>query len=73
VAPDPDPGPHPRSGYSRVEFRIDKVAIAPGVGFPLARQAIHIARSVRPLGGRRWRTVMVDAVTSLATIQAHPA
>jgi predicted transposase YbfD/YdcC len=60
-------------GHGRVELRTLKVATVPGLGFPHARQAIQVTRRVRPLGSRRWRTVTVYAVTSLATIQAHPA
>jgi hypothetical protein len=41
-------------------------------GFPHAAQAIRITRRVRPLGGQRWRTVTVSAVTNL-TAQAQPA
>ena len=44
-----------------------------GLDFPHATQAIRITRRVRPLPGRRWRTVTVYAVISLTAAQAHPA
>ena len=44
-----------------------------GLDFPHATQAIRITRRVRPLTGRKWRTVTVYAITNLHAAQAHPA
>jgi hypothetical protein len=44
-------------GHQRVEIRHLQVATVPGLGFPHATQAIRITRRVRPLTGRKWRTV----------------
>jgi len=60
-------------GHQRVELRRLQVATVPGLRFPHATQALRITRRVRPLAGRRWRTVVVYAVTSLAAAQASPA
>jgi predicted transposase YbfD/YdcC len=60
-------------GHGRVEFRRLQVTTVAGLNFPHATQAIRITRRVRPLRGRRWRTVTVYAVTSLAHAQASPA
>ena len=60
-------------GHGRVELRRLQVATVPGLGFPHATQALRITRRVRPLAGRRWRTVTVYAVTSLTAAQARPA
>ena len=42
-------------------------------GFPHTAQVIQVTRKVRDLGTRRWRTVVVYAVTSLTFAQAGPA
>jgi hypothetical protein len=60
-------------GHHRVEIRRLQVTTVTGLGFPHATQAIRITRRVRPLTGRRWRTVTTYAVTSLAAAQARPA
>jgi predicted transposase YbfD/YdcC len=60
-------------GHGRVEIRRLQVTTVAGLGFPHATQALRITRRVRPLGSRRWRTVVVYAVTSLTAAQAHPA
>jgi predicted transposase YbfD/YdcC len=60
-------------GHHRVESRRLQVTTVAGLDFPHATQAIRITRRVRPLAGRRWRTVTVYAVTSLTAAQAHPA
>jgi predicted transposase YbfD/YdcC len=60
-------------GHGRVELRRLQVTTVPGLGFPHATQAIRITRRVRPLAGRRWRTVTVYATTSLTAAQASPA
>jgi predicted transposase YbfD/YdcC len=43
------------------------------VGFPHAAQVVQVTRKTRELGTRRWRVVVVYAVTSLAHAQASPA
>jgi predicted transposase YbfD/YdcC len=60
-------------GHHRVELRRLQVTTVAGLDFPHATQAIRITRRVRPLAGRRWRTVSVYAVTSLSAAQASPA
>jgi hypothetical protein len=57
----------------RVELRRLQVTTLAGLDFPHATQAIRITRRVRSLRSRRWRTVTVDAVTSLTVAQASPA
>jgi DDE_Tnp_1-associated len=60
-------------GHGRVEIRTLKVAAVTGLCFPHAAQAIQVIRRVRAPGSRRWRTVTVYAVTSLALGSASPA
>jgi predicted transposase YbfD/YdcC len=60
-------------GHGRVEIRRLQVATVAGLDFPHATQALRITRRIRPLNGRRWRTVTVYAVTSLTAVQASPA
>ena len=61
-------------GHGRQEHRTLKAAaVAAGLGFPHAAQAICLTRQVRPLDGGRWRTVTVYAITSLDAHQATPA
>lgn len=64
-------------GHGRAEWRTLKVtAVAAGIAFPHAAQAIQIKRRRRPLRGgtgRRWSTQTSYAVTSLAASQATPA
>jgi predicted transposase YbfD/YdcC len=60
-------------GHGRVEVRQLQVTTIAGLDFPHATQALRITRRVRPLASRRWRTVTVHAVTSLAAAQASPA
>jgi hypothetical protein len=57
-------------GHGRVETRRLQVTTIAGLDFPHATQAIRLTRRVRPLTGRRWRTVTVYAVTSLTAAQA---
>jgi predicted transposase YbfD/YdcC len=60
-------------GHGRTERRSIKVcAVAQGLIFPHAAQAICITRRTRPRHGGRWKTVTVFAVTSLAAHQAQP-
>ena len=60
-------------GHGRVELRSLKVAAVAGLCFPHAAQAIQLTRRVRTPGSRRWRSVTVYAVTSLALGAASPA
>jgi predicted transposase YbfD/YdcC len=62
-------------GHGRAEWRTLKVtAVAAGIAFPHAAQAIQIRRRRRPLTGtKRWSTETSYAVTSLAASQATPA
>jgi predicted transposase YbfD/YdcC len=61
-------------GHGRDEHRTLKaVTVAAGLAFPHAAQAICLTRRIRPLDGRRWRTVTVYAITSLDAHQATPA
>src|SRR5512132_2102795 len=60
-------------GHGRIEVRTLKVAAVAGLCFPHAAQAIQLIRRVRAPGSRRWRTVTVYAVPSLALGSASPA
>jgi predicted transposase YbfD/YdcC len=61
-------------GHGREEHRALKIAaVAAGLCFPHAAQAICLTRRIRPLDGGKWRTVTVYAITSLAAHQATPA
>jgi hypothetical protein len=62
-------------GHGRAERRTMKVtAVAAGLLFPHAAQAVQIVRRRRPLKGqKRWSTETVYAVTSLTATQASPA
>jgi predicted transposase YbfD/YdcC len=60
-------------GHARVEVLQLQVTTVAGLGFPHAAQAIRVTRRVRSLHGRRWRTVVVHAVTSLTAAKASPA
>jgi len=64
-------------GHGRAERRTLKItAVAAGLAFPHAAQAIQIVRRRRPLTGknsRKWSTETVYAITSLTVIQARPA
>jgi predicted transposase YbfD/YdcC len=62
-------------GHGRAERRTLKVtAVAAGLLFPHATQAVQVVRRRRPLnGGKRWSTETVYAITSLDATQAHPA
>jgi hypothetical protein len=56
-----------------VELRTLKAVSVAGFGFPHAAQVIQVSRKTRDLRTRRWRTVVVYAITSLAFAQASPA
>ncbi len=84
VCPGQEPAlaPHPGRlhrqrgrGHGREEHRTLQVAtVAAGLAFPHAAQAIRLTRRIRPLSGKKkWRTVTVYAITSLAASQATPA
>jgi hypothetical protein len=60
-------------GHGRVELRTLKAVTVRGFGFPHTAQVLQVTRRVRDLRSRRWRTVVVYAVTSLAHAQASPA
>jgi predicted transposase YbfD/YdcC len=61
-------------GHGREEHRTLKAtAVAAGLAFPHAAQAIRVTRRIRPLSGQKWRTVTVYAITSLTASQATPA
>jgi predicted transposase YbfD/YdcC len=59
--------------HGRVELRTLKAVTVRGFGFPHTAQVIQVTRRVRDQRSRRWRTVVVYAVTSLAHAQASPA
>jgi predicted transposase YbfD/YdcC len=61
-------------GHGRAERRTLKVtAVAAGLAFPHAVQALRIVRRRRQLNSTKWTTETVYAVTSLTAIQARPA
>jgi hypothetical protein len=66
-------GPHRHRAPGRVEIRTLKAVTVRGLGFPHASQVLQVTRKSRDLHSRRWRTVVVYAVTSLAHAQASPA
>jgi predicted transposase YbfD/YdcC len=59
--------------HGRVELRTLKAVSVGGFGFPHAAQVVQVTRKTRSLRTRRWRTVTVYAITSLAFQQASPA
>jgi predicted transposase YbfD/YdcC len=59
--------------HGRVELRTLKAVTVNHFGFPHAGQVIQVTRKTRDLGSRRWRTVVVYAITSLTHGQASPA
>jgi predicted transposase YbfD/YdcC len=59
--------------HGRVELRILKAVTVNHFGFPHAAQVLQVTRTTRELGTRRWRTVVVYAITSLTFAQASPA
>ncbi len=60
-------------GHGRAERRTIKVtAVAAGLAFPHAVQAIQIVRRRRPLTSKKWTAETVYAITSLTVIQARP-
>jgi predicted transposase YbfD/YdcC len=59
--------------HGRVELRTLKAVTVNHFGFPHAAQVLQVTRKVRDLHTRRWRTVIVYALTSLTHAQASPA
>jgi predicted transposase YbfD/YdcC len=59
--------------HGRIELRTLKAVTVGGFGFPHTAQVIQFTRRVCDLRSRRWRTVTVDAATSLTHAQASPA
>jgi predicted transposase YbfD/YdcC len=61
--------------HGRVELRTLKAVTVNRFGFPHAAQVLQVTRKTRDQHGnpRRWRTVVVYAVTSLTFAQASPA
>jgi predicted transposase YbfD/YdcC len=61
-------------GHGRDERRTLKVtAVAAGLAFPHAAQAIQIVRRRRISGKKKWSRETVYAITSLTAVQASPA
>jgi predicted transposase YbfD/YdcC len=61
-------------GHGRAEQRTLKVtAVAAGLAFPHAAQAIQVARRRRRRGTKNWSRETVYAITSLTATQASPA
>lgn len=61
-------------GHGRDERRVMKVtAVAAGLAFPHAAQAIQIVRRRRISGKKKWSRETVCAITSLTAVQASPA
>jgi predicted transposase YbfD/YdcC len=61
-------------GHGRAERRTVKItAVAAGLAFPHAAQAIQIVRRRRPLTGKKWTAETMYAITSLTATQAQPA
>jgi predicted transposase YbfD/YdcC len=59
--------------HGRIELRALKAVTVNHFGFPHAAQVLQVTRKTRELGTRRWRTVVVYAITSLTHAQASPA
>jgi len=59
--------------HDRVELRTLKAVWVGGFEFPHSAQVVQVTRKTRELGTRRWRTVVIYAVRSLAHAQASPA
>jgi predicted transposase YbfD/YdcC len=59
--------------HGRVELRTLKAVTVGHFGLPHAAQVLQVTRKTRDLHTRRWRTVVVYAITSLSFAQARPA
>jgi hypothetical protein len=58
----------------RITAHVMKVtAVAAGLAFPHAAQAIQVARRRRRRGTKKWSRQTVYAITSLTATQASPA
>jgi hypothetical protein len=57
----------------RIELPTLKAVTVHHFGFPHTAHLLQVTPKVRDLGSRRWRTVVVAAVTSLSFAQASPA
>ncbi len=60
-------------GHGRVGLRTLKAVTVNHFGFPHAAQVLQVTRKTRELGTRRWRVVVVHAITSLPFERASPA
>jgi predicted transposase YbfD/YdcC len=62
-------------GHGRIEIRTLKAVSVGHFGFPHTAQVLQVTRKTRDLraGTRRWRTVVVYAITSLPFESANPA
>ncbi len=61
------------TAHGRHERRTLKLtAVTAGIGFPHAALALKITRRSRPLGGGRWRTETVYAITDLTGDETSP-
>jgi predicted transposase YbfD/YdcC len=61
-------------GHGRAEQRTLKVtAVAAGLAFPHAAQAIQVVRRRRRRGTKKWSRETIYAITSLTATQASPA
>jgi predicted transposase YbfD/YdcC len=58
--------------HGRIELRTLKAVTVGHVGFPHAAQVLQVTRKTRELGTRRWRVVVVYAITSLPFESASP-
>jgi hypothetical protein len=65
LASRPGPGPPRDRGHGRLQLRTLKAVTVHHFGFPHAAQVIQVTRKIRQPQTRRWRTVTVDAITSL--------
>jgi predicted transposase YbfD/YdcC len=58
--------------HGRVEIRTLKAVTVRGLGFPHASQVLQVTRKTHDLRRRRWRTMVVYAVTSLGPRPGQP-
>jgi DDE_Tnp_1-associated len=73
LAPRPRAGPYPRPRPRPHRAAPAKAVTVNHFGFPHLAQVLQVTRKTRELGTRRWRTVVVYAITSLTHAQASPA
>jgi predicted transposase YbfD/YdcC len=72
LAPGARAGPHPRPRPRPHRAAQPQGGLGRRVRVPHTAQVIQLTRKVADLGARRWRTVIVYAVTSLPHAQASP-